>query len=103
MTSGNKTQVESGISSVESKKIEEDTLMVSQKIEKIEVNSFQNQYVSVQLYIKNFLNYCVKTIRLTNSKCEKDKFNSMEEINRIKIMIGFITKQKQRLFEYILE
>lgn len=85
-------------------------LMLSQSIykckiglKKDEVYAFQNQYVSIQIYIKSFLNYVMKKINEINQNNEKLKFKYSNRINRIKQRISFLNIQKQKLFEKMLE
>ncbi len=86
-------------------------LMISQRIllsikiglKKDEVYSFQNQYVSIQIYIKSFLNYVMKKIQETTQNNEKLKFKYSNRINRIKQRISFLNTQKQKLFEQMLQ
>jgi len=90
---------------------ESDTkLMISQRIlslkiglKKDEVYAFQNQYVSIQIYLKTFLNYVMKKIQETNQNNEKLKFKYSNRINRIKQRISFLNTQKQKLFEQMLQ
>ncbi len=90
---------------------ESDTkLMISQRIlslkiglKKDEVYAFQNQYVSIQIYLKSFLNYVMKKIQETNQNNEKLKFKYSNRINRIKQRISFLNTQKQKLFEQMLQ
>jgi hypothetical protein len=81
----------------------ESKLMISQVLKKDEIFAFQNQFVSTQIYTKSFLNFVMKKIKDTDEKNERLKFRLADQMNKLRVRIGFINSQKQKLFEYMLE
>ena len=79
------------------------TIKLSLVIKRDEIYAFQNQYVSIQIYLKSFLKFVMKKIIETDENNEKLKFKYSDEIDRLKVRIGFLNNQKQKLFEYMLE
>lgn len=53
--------------------------------------------------MKSFLKFVINKIKETNESNEKLKYKYSEEINKLKVRIGFLNSQKQKLFEYMLE
>ncbi len=67
-----------------------------------ELMSFQNEFLTIEVYLKEFNKWVRKNIETTNQRIEENSKGYKEEALKLRDIIRFISQQKQSLFNYIL-
>ena len=77
--------------------------MITEKISQEEIISFQNEYMQIISYNKNFLNYIINKIRETYMEINSNKSSFESNIKVLKLKSDQIKKKKDVLFDLILK
>jgi len=77
--------------------------MISEQISQEEILSFQNEYIQIISYNKNFLNYIINKIRETQLAIDNQKYLFENNVKDIKIKMDQIKKKKNNLYDLILK
>ncbi len=67
-----------------------------------ELMSFQNEFLTIELYLKEFNKWVRKNIDITNQRIDENSKSYKEKALKLRDIIRFISQQKQSLFNYIL-
>jgi len=67
-----------------------------------ELMSFQNEFITIELHLKEFSNWVQRNLENTNYLIGENSKGYKDEMLKLREIMRFITQQKQALFNYIL-
>ena len=68
-----------------------------------EIMSFQNEFITIELYIKEFTKFVKTKVEKTQKIIDNSIYKIQDQAEKLKELIIFISQQKQSLFGEILK